>query len=107
MAKARVKVPASVKKGEVFEIKALVKHKMETGQRKDRKTGQKIPRDIINKFQVTYGGKEVFSSDWNPAVAANPYIAFFLRAEASGDIKFKWTDDKGKTTEETAKLTIS
>ena len=56
MAKARVKVPKSVKKGQVFEVKSLISHKMETGLRKNKKTGKKIPRNIINKFTVNYGG---------------------------------------------------
>jgi len=38
--KARVKVPKSIKKGEVFQVKTLISHKMETGQRKDKKTGK-------------------------------------------------------------------
>ena len=107
MAKARVKVPKSVKKGEAFEVKALIKHKMETGQRKDKKTKKLIPRLIINKFTCTYGGKEVFSADWHPAVSANPYISFFLRAADSGPVTLKWTDDKGKVTEKTANVTVS
>ncbi len=45
---ARVKVPKSVKKGDVFQVKTLVSHKMESGQRKNKK-GKKIPRMIINK----------------------------------------------------------
>ena len=40
--KARVKVPKSVKKGEVFQVKTLVSHKMESGQRKDKKTGERM-----------------------------------------------------------------
>lgn len=107
MAKPRVKVPSSVKAGETFEVKALIKHKMETGQRKDKKTGKKIPRFIINKFTCEYGGKQVFSSDWHPAVAANPYIAFHVKAGKSGPMKLSWTDDKGKVVEATANINVS
>lgn len=107
MAKARVKVPSKVKKGEAFEVKALIKHKMETGQRKDKKTKKLIPRMIINKFTCNYGGKEVFSSTWHPAVSANPYISFYLRATESGPVKLTWTDDNGKTVEKTANVTVS
>ncbi|MDD9877077.1 MAG: thiosulfate oxidation carrier complex protein SoxZ [Magnetovibrio sp.] len=107
MAKARVKVPKSVKKGEVFEVKTLISHKMETGQRKDKKTGKKIPRMIINKFVCTYNGKEVFTSDWHPAISANPYMAFFVKAGESGNLDFTWTDDKGKATKKSAKVTVT
>ena len=39
--KARVKVPKKVKKGEIFQVKTLTTHKMETGLRKNKKTGKK------------------------------------------------------------------
>ncbi|MBT7944109.1 MAG: thiosulfate oxidation carrier complex protein SoxZ [Alphaproteobacteria bacterium] len=107
MAKARVKVPKSVKKGQVFEVKSLVSHKMETGLRKNKKTGKKIPRKILNKFSVTYGGKEVFSADWHPAVSANPYTSFFVKAGESGPMVLKWTEDGGKVTEKTVKINVS
>jgi len=104
--KARVKVPKSVKKGEVFQVKTLVSHKMESGQRKNKKTGKKIPRMIINKFICTYNGSVVFESDWHPAISANPYMAFYVKADKSGELNFKWTDDKGQTIEKTASMTV-
>jgi sulfur-oxidizing protein SoxZ len=95
-AKPRVKVPKSAAKGEIIEIKSLISHKMETGQRKDKKTGELIPRKIINKYIVTFNGKEFFSADWAPAIAANPYMAFTMRASESGTMEFTWIDDDGK-----------
>jgi len=105
--KARVKVPASAKKGEVIEIKTLIPHKMETGLRKDKKTKKLIPRNIINKFVCKFDGKEVISADLHPAVAANPYFAFFTRAEKSGTYEFIWTDDKGKSTTASKKIKVN
>ncbi|NQV60630.1 MAG: thiosulfate oxidation carrier complex protein SoxZ [Alphaproteobacteria bacterium] len=105
--KARVKVPKSVKKGEIFEVKTLISHKMESGQRKDKKTGAKIPRMIINNFSCTYNGNTVIDCDWFPAISANPYLAFFVKADKSGELAFKWTDDKGKTVEKTASVTVN
>ena len=107
MAKARVKAPKTVKKGEVFKVKTLISHKMETGIRKNKKTGKKIPRLIINKFVCTYNGKEVFSGDWHPAVSANPYMSFFVRAESSGSLDMVWTEDGGKQTKKSTKITVT
>jgi sulfur-oxidizing protein SoxZ len=107
MAKARVKVPATAKKGEVIQIKTLIPHKMETGRRKHKKTKKLIPRDIINKFMCKFDGKEVFSADLHPAVAANPYLSFYTRVEKSGTFVFTWTDDKGKTVTASKKITVS
>lgn len=97
MAKARIKVPKKVQAGEVFQVKALVSHKMESGQRTDKNTGDKIPRMIINKFVAKFEGEEVFSADWHGAISANPYIAFFMKADKSGELELSWTDDDGNT----------
>ena len=107
MAKARVKVPKKVKKGEAFQVKTVISHKMESGQRKNKKTGKKIPQMIINKFTCVYNGKEVFSSDWHPAISANPYLAFFVKAEKSGSLDMTWTDDSGAVFKKSAKISVS
>ena len=106
MAKPRVKAPSKVKKGQVFQVKCLISHKMESGQRKDRKTGEKIPRMIINKFVATYNGTEVFAADWHPAISANPYMAFFMKAEESGELELTWIDDNGKKVSTKKKITV-
>ncbi len=93
-AKPRVKVPKTAAKGEIIEIKSLISHPMESGQRKDKK-GNVIPRKIVNKFTCSFNGKPFFSADWAPAVAANPYMAFYMKAAESGTMEFAWTDDDG------------
>ena len=105
MPQALIRVPAQVKRGEVFEIKTLVSHPMEPGVRRDN-TGQLIPRDIINRFVCTYNGEEVFRADLFPAIAANPFLAFFTLATESGELVFQWTDDHGTTQTEKAKITV-
>lgn len=106
MPKALIHVPAEVKKGEAFEIKTLISHPMEPGQRRDN-TGRLIPRDIINRFVCTYNGVAVFRADLFPAIAANPFITFFTVATESGELVFQWTDDHGATQTETAKITVA
>ena len=70
--KPRIKLDKKqAKKGDLVEVKALVSHVMETGQRKDA-SGNTIPRKILNKFTCTVNGKEVFSADFEPAISANP-----------------------------------
>ncbi len=104
--KPRVKVPKKAAKGDIIEIKTLITHKMESGQRKD-KEGNKIPRKILNKFTCTYNGAEIFSADWHPAVSANPYMAFNALATESGTLEFTWVDDDGSTYSKTAKITVA
>ncbi len=105
--KPRVRVPKKAKKGEIITIKSLISHKMESGRRKDKKTGDLIPRMIINKFVCTFNGKQVFASDWHPAISANPYMAFSFKAEESGEFELTWTDDSGKTFSKKAKMEVS
>jgi len=105
-AKPRIKIPAKAAKGEVIQIKTLISHKMESGQRKD-KEGKKIPRQIINKFVCTFKGKEVFSADWHGAISANPYMSFYTVATESGAYEFTWTDDDGSVYTKSAKITVN
>ena len=93
--KPRIKLDKkTAKKGDLVEVKALVSHIMETGQRRDN-AGNVIARKILNKFACTVNGKDVFSADFEPAVSANPYIQFKFRAQESGPVVLTWTDDDG------------
>jgi sulfur-oxidizing protein SoxZ len=90
----RVVVPSTVAKGEVFQIKTIISHQMETGLRHDDH-GEVIPRKIINRFVCRYGGAVVFSADLHEAVAANPYLEFYVRATESAQLEFVWEEDGG------------
>jgi sulfur-oxidizing protein SoxZ len=90
----RVQVPRSAARGEVFLVKTLISHQMETGLRRDDQ-GNVIPRKIINKFTCRYNDVVVFSVDLHEAVAANPFIEFYLRATESGRLAFVWEEDGG------------
>ncbi len=102
----RIVMPATAKKGDIIEIRTIVQHPMETGYRRDHR-GAVIPRDIVKNYVVTYAGNEVFEADATQGVAANPYFAFQVRAVATGDIVFTWTDEKGEKTVETRRLTVT
>jgi len=104
--KPKIRIPKDAKKGEIVEIKTLVPHPMESGQRKDSK-GETIPRKIINKFSASFNGKPVFSADWFPAISANPYQSFFYKATESGEFTFTWKDDDGAEYVSKNKLTVA
>lgn len=102
----KIRVPKTAKKGEIVEIKTLMPHIMESGQRKD-KEGKVIPRKIINKFVAEFNGKPVFTADLDPAIAANPYLQFNAKVDASGTFKFSWTDDDGTVTTAEQKIEVA
>ena len=105
--KPRVKVPKKAAAGEIVEIKALISHPMHTGRAKDKKTGNKIPRKIINKFVANFNGQDVFTANFEPAVSANPYIAFPFKASESGAFTFTWVEDGGPEFTASKKMTVA
>ncbi len=103
--KPRVRFPDEAQTGEIIEIKALITHVMETGNRKDSE-GNRIPRDIIHTFTAHYNGALVFKADLGSGISANPYLAFFLKVPGPGELSVTWLDDGGGTTVERYTLNV-
>lgn len=103
----QVKMPETAAAGETIEIQTLIAHPMESGQRPDDRTGELIPRNIIEEFIARFNGREVFRAKLYPAISANPYIAFPVRVEESGEFAFTWLDANGETWEATRAITVS
>jgi sulfur-oxidizing protein SoxZ len=101
-----IHVPRLVRRGEAVELRATIAHPMETGHRPDSE-GRLVPRDIIGRFECRLDGELVFASEWYPAIAANPFIAFYLRAERAGTLSFTWTGDRGFRHQESVPLTLA
>ena len=102
----RVQVPASVKKGEPFEVRVLVQHPMETGFRRDM-NGQTVPMHVVNRLAARYGGREVFRAELGTGIAANPYLSFFVVASDSGELVVEWADDRGGTGRVSAQVKVA
>ena len=100
MVRVLINVPKQVRKGEPFDVKLLISHPMESGQRRDA-TGQPIPRDIINNFVCTFNGEDVLNADLFPAIAANPFLSFAVAVQESGTLVMRFTDDHGVVQTET------
>jgi len=82
--------------GDSTEVKVLMAHEMETGQRKDAQ-GRTIPAWFIETVTATWNGKTVLSAQWGPAVAKNPFVAFKFKGGAKGDkIQIAWVDTRGE-----------
>ena len=106
MARILLNVPKQARRGEAIEIKLLINHPMETGQRRDE-TGQIVARNIIKDVVCTYGGAEVVRLELFPAISANPFLHFAARAEASGPVVLTWTDDLGAVQTETVQVEVT
>jgi sulfur-oxidizing protein SoxZ len=78
---------------------------METGLRKDKKTGKPIPAHFINEVTAKSGGKTVMTAYWSGAISKNPYISFKFTGGAKGDdVEISWTDNQGGSDSASAKI---
>lgn len=106
MARALIHMPATAKKGEVIEIRALVSHPMETGYRPGP-DGKIVPRDIIRRFVCRYNGEQVFGAELHQAISANPFLNFYTVATESGVLEFSWQGDNGFALSEKMAITVA
>jgi sulfur-oxidizing protein SoxZ len=98
-------VPKTASPGEIVEIKTLISHQMESGQRKDAE-GNVIPRSIINRFTCDFNGQNVIDIAIEPAVSTNPYFEFTAKVDQSGEFVFTWYDDDGSVYEDRASIEV-
>lgn len=92
----------AVMMGELVDVKILMAHVMETGQRKDA-DGNLVPAHYIVNVTATCKGRTVMAAEWGPSVSKNPYFSFRFRGGAKGDkLSITWKDTDGETrTDET------
>lgn len=89
--------------GDTVEVKVLMAHVMETGQRKNQ-AGEPIPAHFIQTVEATCNERIVLAAQWGPAVSANPFFSFRFKGGVKGDrIRITWVDSRGDSrTDETA-----
>ena len=78
-----MRIRASEKDGEI-DVKILMKHDMESGQRKDA-AGAIIPAWHITTLVATVNDKEVFAAQFGPAVSKDPFLNFKFKGAAKGE----------------------
>jgi sulfur-oxidizing protein SoxZ len=106
MARALITLPATARRGELIEIRTLIAHPMETGYRTGS-DGRPLLRDLIRRFRCDYAGETVFSAEFFPAIAANPYLVFHTIATDSGTLSFVWAGDNGFVQTETRTILVT
>jgi len=71
--------------GDAVDVKVLIQHIMETGLRKDSKTGKMIPAHFINQVSATLNGKMVLDMQWGVGISRNPFVGFRVKGAKVGD----------------------
>lgn len=81
--------------GDTADVRVLMLHPMETGQRRDGK-GEIVPLHYIQSVLVTHNGKAVLDAQWSQAVSRNPFLGIRVKGARAGDkISVTWVDNKG------------
>lgn len=101
--KIRIRVPASIKLGDVIRVRALVIHPMERVERKD---GKPIDKNyhFIHKVVATYNGREVLSGETTQSISENPFFTFALKATEPGKLTLTFLDTHGGKYEGSAEI---
>ncbi|AWW44451.1 thiosulfate oxidation carrier complex protein SoxZ [Polynucleobacter paneuropaeus] len=94
-----MRIRATEKDG-IVDVKILMKHDMESGQRKDA-SGKLIPAWFINMLNVKAQGKDVFNAEFGPGVSKDPFLNFKYKGSKGDKLVVNWIDTKGdKRTDE-------
>ncbi|MDR7271196.1 sulfur-oxidizing protein SoxZ [Pelomonas saccharophila] len=104
--RAVITLPAAIKPGEAFEVRVTVAHAMETGYRSSDE-GARLPRDLVRRFECRLDGEPIFTADLFAAISANPYLAFWMRADKPGELSLVWRGDNGFEHRETRTLNVT
>jgi sulfur-oxidizing protein SoxZ len=105
-ARPRIRLPDSASIGEVIEIKTLIAHPMESGNRRNN-DGTTVPRLLLHTFAAKFAGREVFRASLHTGTAANPFISFFMKVSGPGEFEFTWIEDGGAKTTERQDLKVT
>lgn len=102
-----IRLPSTIKQGDVIRVRSLVIHPMELVQRD--KQGIIIRRnyDFIHLFTVSYNGKEVMKAETTQAVSQNPLFTFPLKVDRPGKLTVVYSDTTGKNFEGSAEIKFS
>jgi len=94
----------AVQKGDLTEVRVLMVHPMETGQRKDA-GGNLVPVHFIQEVSVRLNGKPVLEGQVSQAVSRNPVFSFRLKGAKAGDkIEIAWLDNRGERSQADAAI---
>src|SRR4029079_5778673 len=82
--------------GEVTEVRVLMVHPMETGQRKDS-GGNLVPLHVSQEVSGKLNGRTVLEGQISQAVSRNPVFTFKLKGAKAGDkLEIAWLDNRGE-----------
>jgi sulfur-oxidizing protein SoxZ len=105
--RVRLRLPSSIKAGDVIQVRALVIHPMERIERDTQ--GRIVPKtyNYIHHVAVTYLGRTVVAFDTTQSVSENPFFSFTVRATDPGPLTVTFLDTTGGRYEGRAQIRFS
>ena len=109
MARTRISLQGDPVRGVPMEIRTMIAHPMETGYRPGA-DGKVLARNLIRRMRCSFDDgvrtELVFAAELFPAIAANPYVAFYFTPQGNGKLVFVWEGDQGFTQTETLAVRV-
>jgi sulfur-oxidizing protein SoxZ len=106
LGRIRIRIPSSIKAGDIVKVRVLVIHPMEIVQRKDGKVVDKNYL-FINHVVVTYQDKEIAQFEITQSISENPFFAFAFKATEPGVLRVTFLDTHGGKYEGAADIKFS
>ena len=91
-----IKLRAREMDGQIL-VKSVIRHPMENGKRKIKKTGKKIAAHFIKEVLVSRNRKLIMEAYWGKSISRNPYLAFQLPGSKGDTITISWLDNRGNS----------
>ena len=104
--RVRIRIPSSIKQGDVVRVRALVIHPMEVVERRDGKPVEKNYH-FIHKVVVSYNGREILGAETTQSISENPFFTFAFKATEPGVLRVTFLDTHGGKYEGTADIKLS
>jgi sulfur-oxidizing protein SoxZ len=101
----RIRVPRQVRAGEIFEVRTLIEHPMETGLRQAGTASGR--RDMLTRLTLRVNGQVAMQAEYRNGTSANPYHVFFLKLDRTSELDFAWTDEQGRVARATARVAVA
>jgi len=103
--KSLIKIkPKKFKSGEVVKVNFMVMHPMETGMRKDKKSGKLVPADYINEVKFFFNDTPFTTMKVWESVSTNPVFTVNFKVPGKGVLKVVYTTNTGEVHEKTKKV---
>ena len=85
-------------------VKSIISHPMETGRRKVKKTGKKIPPHYIREVIVSRNRRIVMEVFWGKSISRNPFLSFQIPGRKGDTITISWLDNRGNSDSATTQV---